>query len=303
MRIYADALFAVNFFMDYFILWLTSRLWRYKPRRFAVFRGALLMAGGYTLIACVPQLYRTLGPLGQHMCLIAGLISAFLPKSPSELFKLVLIAEASAFVTGGAASALYFFASYGGGSMVRVTAERFSFKLLLIAASGIYIAVKASEGFIKANIVHRDMYCALEFHYNGRSAAATALVDTGNSLRDPISGSGVIIVQYSAVCSLFDEKTGEIIKNASASEALELLTGLDESEMKSRIRLIPFKSLGRENGMLVGFCCPRVKIMPADGSVGVLENAVVGVYNGALSGKSSYDALIGSISIKGENCI
>ena len=63
-------------------------------------------------------------------------------------------------------------------------------------------------------------------------------------------------------------------------------------EYVKRFRLIPFKSLGEENGMLVGFKVDKIEIKEEDG-LKIIRNAIVGIYEKKLSKKNQYSALIG----------
>ena len=62
------------------------------------------------------------------------------------------------------------------------------------------------------------------------------------------------------------------------------------SERGLRTRLIPFSSIGKENGMLLGFVPDHAEIRD-DCGVRVLEKCVVGIYDRPLSKDKSYSAL------------
>ena len=63
------------------------------------------------------------------------------------------------------------------------------------------------------------------------------------------------------------------------------------SQKGLRARLIPFSSLGKENGMLLGFVPDKAEIYDECG-VRVLEKCVVGIYEHSLSKDRSYAALL-----------
>ena len=58
-------------------------------------------------------------------------------------------------------------------------------------------------------------------------------------------------------------------------------------DFESRIRVIPYSSLGEQNGLLMGFKPDAVKI-----SEKCITNIIIGVYNRNLSATSEYDALL-----------
>ena len=75
--------------------------------------------------------------------------------------------------------------------------------------------------------------------HNDRSIALTALRDTGNTLRDPISGQPVMVVAGKTGEALFDLTPEDI---ALPVQGIQNLPGS---------RLIPFHSIGCESGFLL----------------------------------------------------
>lgn len=91
-------------------------------------------------------------------------------------------------------------------------------------------------------------YIPVELSYGGRQLKLTALRDTGNTLRDPLTGGPVLVVD-----------------GASASK----LTGLTDDQLRRPVeamgaipglRLIPYHSVGTQSGMLLALNLKQVKI-------------------------------------------
>ena len=61
---------------------------------------------------------------------------------------------------------------------------------------------------------------------------------------------------------------------------------------ESRIRLIPFSSLGRKNGLLLGISVDEIEVEFED-ITRKIENAIIGIYNDTLSSTKKYNALVG----------
>lgn len=89
--------------------------------------------------------------------------------------------------------------------------------------------------------------------YGGKELSLTALRDTGNCLRDPVTGSDVLVI---------------------GAEAANHLTGLTPQQLKKPLetmgaipglRLIPYKAVG-SSGFLLGMKLPRVRIGSWQGS-------------------------------------
>ena len=103
-------------------------------------------------------------------------------------------------------------------------------------------------------------------------------IDSGNTLKDPLSKKPVIIVEKNIIEKIVD---------------VEKLMGGDEN---LKIRLIPFKSIGKQNGMLIGIKPQYIKIKYNENQVKT-NNVIVGIYDKKIS--KNYSALIGLEILEG----
>jgi stage II sporulation protein GA (sporulation sigma-E factor processing peptidase) len=122
---------------------------------------------------------------------------------------------------------------------------------------------------IKSAIVKKQQLCRITVCKGSKSVQLTALVDTGNELTGPDSES-VIIAERSAVSCLFDQAQAE-----------------------TDLRLIPYTSIGKSNGVLMGVLCDCILINDIR-----RERVIVAASDSLCSSK--YNALI-SPSITGPN--
>ena len=117
-------------------------------------------------------------------------------------------------------------------------------------------------------------YAHVKIRYRGRSVSVDALRDTGNDLKDILSGAPVLVI---------------------GPDAASRLTGLDLEELASPLetmerrpmdglRLIPFSSVGNSHGLMLG-------IRPDDATVDGTEKELVIAM--ASEGMGMYEALIG----------
>ena len=87
-----------------------------------------------------------------------------------------------------------------------------------------------------------------------REVTLTALRDTGNSLRDPITGQRVLVAQWDAA-----EK---LLPVAQAREELEspadAMERLREIAPQLRFRLIPYRTVGSSAGLMLAVRCDQV---------------------------------------------
>ena len=60
----------------------------------------------------------------------------------------------------------------------------------------------------------------------------------------------------------------------------------------SKIRMVPFMSIGKENGMLVGIRLDKIKIQTEDIDV-ERKDVIAGIYDKKITKDNKYNALIG----------
>ena len=139
---------------------------------------------------------------------------------------------------------------------------------------------------IKGRLKQKDMFCDVKIMIDSSEIYLKAIIDTGNFLKDPISKSPVIVVEKEALKGKVSEKILDNLEEIISNQ------NIDIGEYVPKIRLIPFSSLGKENGILTGIKVDRIKIS-YDGRDIYNSNVIMGVYNGKLSKTDKYKSLIG----------
>ena len=84
----------------------------------------------------------------------------------------------------------------------------------------------------------------------GKSVELTALIDTGNELRDPITGERVLVV---------GAKAAQALTGLSESRLRDPLTTMEAGVLPG-LRLIPYQTVGAQTGMMLAMRFPSVKI-------------------------------------------
>ena len=120
--------------------------------------------------------------------------------------------------------------------------------------------------------------------FRGREATFTALRDTGNTLRDPISGTPVLVTDGDVLKTLLPEARAAPEELRSPGELAERL-----GDMGLRPRLIPYKTVGVERGLLLA-------LRPEDVEVdGAGENLLLAFSPDPVSDGGGYQALLGGV--------
>jgi stage II sporulation protein GA (sporulation sigma-E factor processing peptidase) len=129
----------------------------------------------------------------------------------------------------------------------------------------------------------------IQISWGEKMMKLNALLDTGNQLHDPITKVPVVIVELQRIK---DQLPLEFIKWVENIQLGELGINIELSDFwEERVRILPFNSLGKEHGLMVGFRSDQVKVWQKQQTI-INENVVIGLYSKSLSREGAFHALI-----------
>lgn len=243
--VYIDVLFLVNFFMDYIILTLTGNILKIRTGILRRGLGAALGATCYCIMLLLPMEYRLWGSMGIMLLAAIGMgRMVFSLKKPKKICYFLVIFHAAAFFLGGTVTAIYHYTRLGYYIRKAVKGDD-NAQIITGVLAGMVLAACGLMKIILSCIRERrreeTLYYEVELCVGDTKKSATALMDTGNHLREPVSHKPVILADITLAGELLGEKTCKAIKDF-------YLTGnLTEAE---GLRLIPYHSVGRKHGIL-----------------------------------------------------
>lgn len=293
MTIYIDIVLLENIFMNYIILFATATINKANIKLFKIFLASLL-GGIYAIVAYVSnlELYKTL--ILKILLSLAMIYIAFKPLNIKKCLKQLLIFYLTSFTFGGTAFALLYFID---SSQIVMNNGVYTntYPLKIAALGGIigFATIVIAFKVIKGKISSKTMYCTIEIEVNNKKVESKAMIDTGNLLKEPISGTPVVIVENEILEGILPkeilENTQKIIKGEAEEVPIEYL---------SKLRIIPFTSLGMPNGMLIGIKADKIDITFEDEIIN-REDIIIGLYDKKLSKTGEYTSLIGISLIEG----
>lgn len=154
-------------------------------------------------------------------------------------------------------------------------------RLLMLCGAGEYWVVSSLSRYLRKG----GKTVSVLLQYEEKTVLFRVLVDTGNLLKDPVTGQPVLIAEWDAVKVLFSESGGfcqDVFLHPL--DFPEVLSGMGES---SRLRLLPYRALGTEHSMLLGIRMDRVEV---DGSPS--PHRLVAVSGQKLSKNGTYQGII-----------
>lgn len=247
MTVYLDELFALNTALNYLLLAGSARLGGGALRRRRLLAAAAL-GGVYAAAALVPEL-RFLRAGGMKAAAAAlMLLTAF--GASVRTVRLGALFLALAFCLGGAAFLCV--QALGGGVLLLPSGAYYPVStagLLALAGCGYLVAYTVFSRLAEHG---GGEITPLYLRTTGHTAALRALRDTGNTLRDPITNERVLVTDLRAAQTLLPEAALSAERLARPDA---LLTELSALYPQLRFRLIPYRAVGTQAGLLLALRC------------------------------------------------
>ena len=251
MTVYLDLVMGLNFLVDFLLLLGTDRLAGYPGDRNRLLAAAALGAGYGG--ACLLPGFRFLGGTLWRLVSLALMCTLAFGWGAWKRWGVFLILTMA---LGGMALQL----------------RRGGAPLLILAALGLLLLCRVAFG---GQVGGRE-YVPVEISSGEKTLRLLALRDTGNQLRDPVTGERVMVIGPEAAENLTG-LTRQELEDPMGTLAAQVIPGL---------RLIPYRSVGNDGGMLLGLRFPKVTVNGRTGS-GIVAFAPRGMDGGA------HQALIG----------
>lgn len=283
--VYVDELLFVNLVMNLTVLWLTSR---FTGNRSSLPRTLIAAMVGciYALMIFLPGMTISSSILAKFMVTALMVWMAFGYGHWLKYLKNFLCLFLTGFCVGGMASGL----TYLWGSTP--LSPHYN-KWLVLSATvllSLLIGHFGSTLWIK-QVGQKANKILLTVTLWGKKVSLEALIDTGNQLIDPLSQHPVIVVEYEVLRPLLPSEIDELVSGGKNLDQSSMLLSLANTTYATRIRLIPFQSLGRENGLLLGIRPDLVEICYHN-KMQTTKDVVVGISYQKLSPTTTYRALL-----------
>lgn len=241
MVVYLDRVFLLNLLLDYLLLLAAAQL---SGRTLHRLRLLACAAGGgaYAVLTFLPGC----GFLRMPLCQLAvGSIIALCAYGgrgrPALLF-LLLSGGLAGFVL-----ALGLWAGSPTGLLGRVYRGEVSWPLLLGAALGFYVLLRLLLG--QGARHGGGELLKITISVCGRKQTVTALHDTGNTLRDPVSGRPALVLERNAAEELWPPEVAAVLASPLPPE--EKMARLHRQGAAVTFSLLPFRSVGTPAGLLL----------------------------------------------------
>lgn len=290
MTIYMDVVLFENLCMNYIILFGSAYIIKIKIKHIRIICSSILGAI-YAILA-----YTGIFPLYSNIVVkillsVAMIYIAYRPKNIKGALKELIVFYLVSFALGGCAFALLYivrpqdiFVKDG------VFIGTYPIKITLLGGILGFIITYISFKTVKSRMSKKELIYRIQIEINGRTLETNVLLDTGNMLKDPISNTPVVLIEKS---KLYEILPSELIENAKDMIGGDFKSNeLIDKEYLTRLRIIPFTSVGKQNGMMMGIKVDKIKIITDVDEI-LNNNVIVCIYEKEFSKKRNYFGIIG----------
>lgn len=210
--VYVDTLFSLNLAVDYFLLVLTAKVAGVYIKRSRLLASALVGAL-LAVLLYFPPLPKALALLLRLAVCCVTALAAFIGEPGKSWPRLLGIFVMVTLLLAGIVLGL---SELGGGARMQNGVLYFEISGTVMALS--FMAVYVLSGLVlgKGRASPGRSYQEVTAEMGERSVRFRALTDSGNLLRDPMSGRKVIVVESRAIAPLFGGMTGELLQSLDA---------------------------------------------------------------------------------------
>jgi len=269
--VYVDVLFLVNWVMDYVLLWAVCAVMGLQRKKVRLGLAAALGAGWVCVIAVfsLPYLIKE----GVTWLGISSLMIwiACRPRKLSDFLNRICVLYLVAFLAGGGLNLIYFHTSAG------VYLKQVVLGIQKVNSSGVGVILgsiamiltvtKTLDTMEKQKKRRKNRYVA-ELYFGERRVLVDGFIDTGNRLKEPITGKIVHILQEDVAASLMS------------------------ADNKPMSFLVPYHAVGTESGLLTAIRIDRMELVAEDESRTVIMRPLFGLYQGKLSSNDEYQLIL-----------
>lgn len=249
--VYIDRVLALNLAVDYLLLLTTATLAGAPLRRL---RLGLCALGGGVYAALVFVLPVLTHPLWKALAGTALALCAFgRERRPWRMVALFWLLSGA---LAGLLLALGLMVGAPGAVLQRVYRADVSAPVLLGAAAVFYallhLVFRQGARYEGGEVMEIDVVIG------GRACRLRALRDNGNSLRDPVRGQPVLVVEAEALQPLWPEAAAAILSSGAPPE--EKMSRLYRAGINLPFVLMPFQAVGTESGLLLACRSDHIRV-------------------------------------------
>ena len=288
MTLYIDVILLENIIMNYIIILTTGMICKIDVKQLRIILSSIL-GSSYAIMSHLLNLAVFANQLSKMLLSICMVYIAFYPKNIKNMLKQLVIFYLTSFCFGGAA----YYLLYGiNPSLIKsvngILIGTYPIKIAILGGILGFFILNISFKVIKNKLTKKDMLYDVEIIYKEEKSCIKVILDTGNFLTDPITNTPVLIVEAQKLDKIIPKELLENIDNITYGNIFEHI----DEELKTKCSIIPFSSIGKNNGIMIGFRPDYIKIYTQEGEE-IKRKVIIGIYQNKIAKNGLYSGLMG----------
>lgn len=290
MTVYVDVVLLENLCMNYIILFGTGYIIKLKIKHWRILVSSSIGAV-YAILAYMgifPLYANIVVKIILSLCMV---YIAFNPKNIKAIIKELALFYLVSFALGGCAFALLYIVRPQDIFMKDgVYIGTYPLKIALLGGVVGFIITYVAFKVVKTRMNKNELIYEIVLKINEKELTTKVMLDTGNMLKDPISNNPVVLIEKKILYNILPK---ELLENTKNMLGGDFKNNEDlENEYRTRLRIIPFTSVGKQNGMMLGIKVDEIKIITDIDEI-INTNAIVCVYEKEFSKRGKYFGIMG----------
>lgn len=295
MTIYIDAIWFLNWIFDTCLLVWTAVLLKNRINWIRIVCGGLI--GSLVVwLYITPYSYLADQIWLKSMISILMILTAFGFKSIRAFMKKIITLYGVTFTCGGVLLGGHYFFSFkvteyfngftsGSGSF----GDPVSWIFVMIGFPLAWHFSKKHINILELAKWNKEQRVTMMVEINGVYIESEGLVDTGNQLLDPLSGSPVAIISLHGRDGLLPTSVSKLIENGIQNMNSDF-TGFPDG-WQEKMRIIPCKVVGNESQLLIAFK-PDVLSIKFGNDIRIVHKCLISFTQQQLSGEELFDSIV-----------
>lgn len=291
ITIYIDIIFLENLIMNSIILYATAIILKIKPKTIRVILSSII-GSIYAIVTYITEIKIYTSVILKAILAIIMIYVAFNPQNVKKMWKQIAIFYLTSFVFGGVTLYLIYYIKPQEVFIKNgIFVGEYILKVIMLGAIVAFIVIKISLKIIKTKITSKDMYCKIKIKLYGKLIETKAMIDTGNLAKEPITNTPVIIIESTLLEDILPRQILNNLEKILCGDLSQISEELQEKYV-TKLRCIPFSSLGKQNGMLLGIRADEIEVETEEEKI-FSNNVILAIYDKSLTRRGEYRALIG----------
>lgn len=293
LNLYLDVVWILNFCIDLLLLQLTAFILKRRVRFWRLFVGAFI-GSVFIVFLFTPYSDFMYNPLTKFGYSVLMIFTVFGFKKFYPFIQVLFMFYFVTFVIGGGMFAFHYFMQGSGTILSRMAmhatpyGDVFSWLFVLVGFPCFWFFSRQRVRDIKTKKMHEEQMVTVDVEIEDVHIEARGLIDSGNHLHDPMTKTPVMILDLPAFADQFPEA---LVQKAKEPESFFKDTEPLSSAWAERIRLVPFRGVGRGHDFLLALKPDRVTIHQKQ-EVYVCKKVFIGLNEQELSVEGAFTCIV-----------